>query len=294
MQALLLCAQVPVYSSHMKLTLLIVPFLAAVAFAQTLSPSATTVPATFKGSDAKAIAASLLVGPLRKPKDEFESTAAYEKRITNAEAVTLPDGSSASAQLVFKLTDLQGGSDGSGAYYDADMETLTLKLDVTAVSNYSDTIKAGARTVLLATPDFQDLGTYVGQNAFGVKREISRSKLTNYRLVINNELAFPQSEKMGYGYTPIHVSIKLPVVTARQAKDAFGILYFVKLARPYLSVSFFDKKPEIDSPSEVKSTTYFIYADVLEIWMFNSVTGQIYKKIKAGDPAPAKPADIIY
>ncbi|MEO8574093.1 MAG: hypothetical protein ABI481_08985, partial [Pyrinomonadaceae bacterium] len=113
-----------------------------------------------------------------------------------------PDGSNATAQLVFKLTDLKGGSDGSGASYDADTETLTLKLDVTELRNYSDTIKGGAPTVLLASSDFQNLGTYVGQNAFGVKREISKSKLTHYRLVINNALEFPQSEKMGYGYTP--------------------------------------------------------------------------------------------
>lgn len=275
----------------MKAILLLTLILTTSLFGQTLSRDSAKVPPTFKGNDARIIAKGLLLSPLFKRKDEFESTAAYEKRLNDTASVTFADGSNAAAVLVFKVTDINGRGaalDSSGASYDADTETLTFKLDVTEFRNYEATIKAAEPTVLLAPSDYKDLGSYIGENAYGTKREVHKSEFTGYRLLINNELAFPKLTRTAYGYSPITVAVKLPPEQARQAKAAFGVLYFAKLVRPYLGLSFLSVEPKIDNPREIKNVTYNVYADVSEIWIFNTVSGEIYSKVRARESTPSE------
>ncbi len=276
----------------MKLAFVIAILLVPVAFGQTLPKDSKKVPPSFKGNDAKLIARSLLTSPLYKRKDEFETSAAYEARTNNLAAATLGDGTKADSELVFKLAEFRRLLDLTKVSYDADAELLTLTLDVKEFTDLVGKSNYNA-TVALAPSDYRDLGKYIGENSFGVKREISRSEFDQYRLVVNNLKDFPGIRPRSIGYEAWKIPIKMPATQARDAKDVLAILYFARLVKPYLGLDFFDKKPKIDSPSEISSTTYYLYANVSEIWIFNSLTGEIYTKIRAGDPGPAQPPTIL-
>lgn len=264
----------------MKITLLIIALLAPSAFGQSFSSASTTVPFAFKGNDAKLIAQSLLTSSLYKQKDEFETTVAYEARTSNLSAVTLGDGVKGDSQLIFKLTEFRRLLDLSGVTYNADTETLAVTLDVKEFTDVARKSYYNA-TVALAPSDYTNLGKYTGQNAFGVRIDITRSEFIQYRLVINNLKDFPGIKPRTIGYEPWKISIQMPATKARSAKDALGILYFGRLVKPYLGLDFLNKKPKIDSPSEIRATTYYIYVDLSEVWIFNSLTGEIYSKVRA-------------
>lgn len=125
----------------MKILLLIILLFIPTAFGQILSPEATKVPPLFKGNDAKLIAQGLLDSPLRKRKDEFETTAAYEKRINNQSGTTLADRSNAASTLIFRFNSQSPSSlDRITQKYDADSELLNVSLRPTP---YRDVLAGG-------------------------------------------------------------------------------------------------------------------------------------------------------
>ena len=80
----------------------------------------------------------------------------------------------------------------------------------------------------------------------------------------------------------------------KEAKSHLGVLYIAKLAEPFFGLDFLDIDPKVDSPREIKTVSYFLIADVSEIWIFNSLTGEVYKKLKAGEKDPlTKPKILI-
>src|SRR5689334_11943233 len=138
------------------------------------SPCESASITTASQSDVRAMLGS--IDGLSLVKDQYETTAAYSERVTKAMSIlerqmlATPVG----PRVLFAVP-----IRGFLTTYDADKGTLTLKggsydspFDTTWVNTSSNRTYAGFVT---AKTD-EDLGKYVGENSFGVRRDIWKSK----------------------------------------------------------------------------------------------------------------------
>jgi hypothetical protein len=236
-----------------------------------------------KANDAQKISEGLLSSPLRKRKGEFETTAEYEKRRNNLAGTVLPDGSPADSVLSFVFA----GEDsislrGLTAKYDADTEEMSVSLNVSAFRDLLNERPGSTYGLAVAPNKLEDMGKYVGVNGYGTTMEVSKSRLSEYRLAINNSDDF-SFDKKAYGAFKFPV-LKMPPDIAKNTKPDFAVLYTGKLVQPFLGLDFIDIKPTITKPRELNAVTYYLYLNVTEIVLFNRKTGIVYSRITTNKP----------
>lgn len=199
-----------------------------------------------------------LINKLRvPPKREYETTAEYMARVA-AVIDTVPvlvsvsnGGGSRCAQAVF--------------HYDADSLRMQLSLQTTAseqFSIYDDAIRVACNET--------SLGTYPGQNAYGVSRTVRRYQVTEY---------WVQRDKTWYMQT-FHVSWPMERTDAAASKPNLrAALYFVPTlaAEQKAAVFGYDKEdfPTINVPERVTWKRTFVAVDVLYIAIYDVRTGHV-------------------
>jgi hypothetical protein len=142
----------------------------------------------------------------------------------------------------------------------------------------------------VAETEYKDLGTYIGSNAMGAKVTVTKTDVTRYQIAFSDLSAFDPN--LSNDANSWSTEIKLDIPAAKEAKAHLGLLYVANLVSPYFDLAFLDIEPKIDSPQEIKSRTYILIADISAIWVFNTQTGEVYRKVKAGE-TPARPKIFI-
>jgi TonB family protein len=268
----------------------LVLLLAFSTFGQTFSTNWEKVPRSFIGNDFETIYDSLLLSRKFFQKDEFETTAKYDERINNPVNIRLGSNLTAANTLVFIYKPSQNHlptdvfTDNSlSAEYNADREVLSVRIPTKSFYHYEDIFAANAvksqffgTAVKLST--LKSEGFYVGENAFGVKRNIQIFRGSSFSLVVANinDLFQPH-----YASTPLlKMEFKLSPAQARLVKNNLAVAYVTQITSPYLGMDTTELKPTIDGPSDIKIYHKFLVGNLIEVWLFNRIDGTIYSKRK--------------
>jgi len=130
----------------------------------------------------------------------------------------------------------------------------------------------------------KDLGSYKGQNAFGVKKTVDKYLYTQIYLVLQDSSSFiPKrffSNNVSIKSFLEDIILKFPIEpnNAKEAKKNLKIIAFLKLYEPYFDEDTKHDPATIDLPVSITEERYFIFANIEKIWFYNSTTRQIYHK----------------
>jgi hypothetical protein len=110
-------------------------------------------------------------------------------------------------------------------------------------------------------------GSYKGQNAFGVK-------MTCYKI----KESIVMMENRSNDFTVLkRFEIPVDVEKAKAVKKNIALLYITKDCDS-LYMGEYLSSCKIDNPFEIRTNTGTITCDVLDLWIFNRKTGEIYYK----------------
>lgn len=109
--------------------------------------------------------------------------------------------------------------------------------------------------------------TYMGQNAFGVKKSINYSKFENI---------FIETDKSHSGFTLFDMK-------PDKAKTIVPNLRFLivgELITPFVKTNPVSYKPTIDNPEHIDGNNYSVTIEMKEIWLYDFETGRVLRKEK--------------
>jgi hypothetical protein len=243
------------------------------------------LPPDFKGVDiAKLFTLLSKKAPLKK--EEFETTAEYEKKVRAAITDDI---------YAFKLdTDISPFFSTPLVIHPYDADTQKLRIDIIMC----DLSESNSRVSVVIKDVEIDRGSYVGSNAFGVKVLVHTATHIQYGIALVNQQVFylhiqdPSfSTRMSPTYITATIQLEIPPEKARRLKNNIGVIL---LCKPSLYVStgqsllesgnslvFRDRKSSkatIDSPYSDHTDRSFINVEVLSIWIYEINTGSILLK----------------
>lgn len=278
-----------------SISIILVLILGFTAFGQTFSSDWQKVPATFSGNDFESIWHSLLRSQDFFKKDEFETTAKFTERINNPLNIKLGNNLTAANTLIFVYKPSSKNFlnfSGLSSEYDADNEILNVEIRTERKTTYADTTTDKIREVHFSAtrvkPDTMiKEGDYTGANSFGVKVNIGKFRGTASSLAIANINDFNETDA-SKPLPFLRIPLKLLPTQAKAVKTNLAVAYITKLVAPYWTIGSTEIKPTIDKPDDIKSYHYYLIGNVSEIWLFNTVDGTIYSKLKARQESNGK------
>lgn len=243
------------------------------------------LPPAYKGNDiAKLYSDFVKRAPLER--EEFETTAEYEKKIVSV----LPD-----AIYAFKLdTDY---SDYAKIHpYDADANKFKIELSTHALSLY--TFEDQRASIIIVHKLHKSSDSYIGSNAFGATRLVESYEGLQYGIALVNQNNFGNQSSYIGGYRTTNTEIDIPLDKAKQLKGNIGILLLCKssLHRSNAKMKYrgndfiFEKKysvgATINSPTSLSYEQKFLNVEVLAIWIYDFRTGEIILKKQLKEMIP--------
>ena len=259
-----------------------------------LDRTAVKLPSDYRGHNigrvAQAVARIFNEGDVEK--DEYEKTADYKKRIAafKEELPTKPLYGDLTFDSYLALVLLPSEDDeflGAQAKYDADAETFRIifKSDVDyCVFALDDSRLRGIKFNEVKTSS----ETYIGENLYGVKKEIWESNYVSRGVVFTDSvnLALDDGE-----------SLRLSGVLPSDAKEigaSLGVLCVFKLlcvnetndgfATPSCAVyGFWQHEATMSSPYEFSELQIAVRVTLPEFWVYNVETGQVFAKYSLKD-----------
>lgn len=215
---------------------------------------------------------------LAAPKDEFETTAQYEDRMTRLYQETRIGG-----RALIDTFMVMAPINRYFFHYDADRQIVRVEHmlgisnvpfgmqyptgKVPAHSAYEDRFNRDIR-VLDLEREVEKGESYEASNAYGRKVTVEVSSTTEYNLVMMNVNGNVNCDGQ-------HVQFQVLPAVARDLQDNLAAVVKFDLRRPYAVESSFYVEPKIDNPREIYSTEYNIIGRALEIYLINRNTGQV-------------------
>ena len=120
----------------------------------------------------------------------------------------------------------------------------------------------------------EDVETYTGRNAFGTTAAVERISDTLDYLLINNLEQFEWSK----------ISFPAPKDGAEKLMGQIGVMYVVKIVKPFTHSEYSASKATVSFPKERRVTRRFICSSLREYWIYNSDTGEVLAHLKASLP----------
>jgi hypothetical protein len=220
----------------------------------------------FKGHHIADIQAALSRRLAARRKGEFESTDDHQKRLENLDDKPFYGTLKLDSRLAFIVN-----PEALRKEYDADSQVLDvfIKLEQVVEGTTWNFEKFGV--AIQAYGDSRS--TYEGQNAYGAKATVVKRE-RSYR-----NLAFVNTSQIGIersASTTLVCDIKADSSTARRIKDRLKVVFVSRLARPYLTSGLIALKPTLSSPLAGEFFHTNLVVELMEIWIFDSVTGTVY------------------
>jgi hypothetical protein len=119
--------------------------------------------------------------------------------------------------------------------------------------------------------------TYVGTNAFGVKKDINKSEKTSYGV------AFDKGASMDSTPWPTKdflVTFSIKPNEARNVKDNLNVVIIGSLIEPYFGTSVVEQKPTIDLPYDATTITNVITIKLECAAIVDKSSGKVLQMIK--------------
>jgi hypothetical protein len=244
----------------------------------------------FRGNNAAQIYQLLAKREQALTKREFETTDAHRLR-ADAEPFKILSGSiTQQSTIAFVVNNLE-------AEYDADQQILAVKAPLDG-------------GILIWNVATFDTGSYVGTNAFGVRAKVESHETNSYQIAIPNYQQFStlryfdkaaQESKKVYEERKLRISdevweldkhtafaadFRMDASRAMKAKENLRLLLICRPTSPYTTKSETYSAPTIDYPQSTWTRDYRLNTELLEVWFFDSSTGEVYAKQKRQAPPP--------
>ncbi len=195
------------------------------------------------------------------PKDEFETSAAYQARLD------------AAAEKLSGETFIRIVPDYKHVTYDADIQKFVIStyaiqnLGFFFPDDMQGLIKPGyeGSHSLVVEQTIKPTGTFEASNSYGAKTTVPKVDEQNYVVYdkpkkSSNEQTFVGPQKSEYG--PPTLELAVPVEQARTLKDKIGFALLVKPRAPFFRSGVTVRSAKITDPSETSITTNLIVADI--------------------------------
>jgi len=227
--------------------------------------SLSTLPPFYVGQDASAVFAALQAHRASFSKSEYETSAAFAERL---------DAFTANRAVIgMRPSDLFAFSVKPEISYDADAS----ELKVTIAGDYLSS-PLNVAWSSLSVP----VGSYVGSNAFGVKKLIHKVKRTNLNLSVDTPDWFLASytKRVRYGVSPGFV---LPVnaADAERFSQTLRVLLVGSLRAPFVTRDIGGSEPTITDPVDLTTIEQTVHVQLRAVWLYDVRTGSVVAKFDA-------------
>lgn len=254
--------------------------------------SAEKLPPNYKGTDiARLYTIVAKKAPLKK--EEFETTAEYEKKIIEAVPSDI---------YAFKIDAGSGLHGLTVSTYDADTQQFQISLETEWLSQF--TFEDYRASFIVKTLN-KGSHSYIGSNAFGATREVTSFNAIQYGLALVNQQDFGSSRHDDNKYnikTPltsirkVSIAIQIPPDKARTLKDNIGVLLICKPAlyksdakvslrngNDLIFENYDSSQATIDSPTSHLYERKYINVEILGIWIYDIRTGEVISRTQLKD-----------
>src|SRR6266536_2671597 len=263
-------------------------------FVQAFDPSIASLPAHFRGHNAAEIYKRLAERKQASTKGEFETTEAYRQRMETKASQPLLGSMTLHSLLAFVVNDLE-------SEYDADRQVLHAKAKLSSVRE-GVTLREKGMSLHWNIVN-RSSSSYIGTNAFGARTRVESTASDFYEIAIENyqqfairylrkstqEVADDEAVYARLGINPetiydhlkdtaLSADLKMNAQFAMRAKENLRMLLVCRLAYPYIIEGTMYSKPTIDDPQEFFVNEYSVNTKLVEVWFFDSSTGQVYAK----------------
>lgn len=235
-----------------------------------IDPNLEKLPLNYYGNDPNLIWWTIEKRQKAAVKGEFETSEDFEKKIIKLKRIPVIGKISSESLFAFQV----GKSE---IKYFADTSEIKVNIEF---RNISETSWCGSNKVI--KPDYNNakemtltskktISAYTAQNSYGATTEVSRYSYDDYAAVFNNYNEFPFGKS---------IIIKASPDEAKKIKDQVRVLLIANIDEDLICQGSRTHQATMDSPSEFKFLSHYIYVNLKEIWIYNQVSGQIYSKIK--------------
>jgi len=212
-----------------------------------------------------------------KERGEFETTEQFNKRVNESSDKAVTDSC-----YLFLLDQKTGW-----AKYDADRQVMNFGITVTSpIVLHKDV----------------DTGQFIGSNAFGVKKVITKTSVNEFcinSVEVSNKVLSRQ-DKFNSRYIMLD-GLKTGIETAKDIKNKYAILILVKPKKSndgssdfrYINYKSFHIKATIDSPHEEQSASVLLNAVILEAIVVDTSNGNVLQQKVLADHSPCLDKFII-
>jgi hypothetical protein len=231
-------------------------------------PNFLTVPLTlgqsfppqFLGVDPRAVVG--WADRLREKRGEFESSAAYEKRVTRLKTGPIVGSIRPGDPMAFvnKVPHL--------AKYDADQESMRVELSLEEVLNGYDKTK---QLAFIAHADVKQ-STYTGSNAYGATTEVIKYETKTITVI-------PEGKHYGPKVT---LNFTIPAEKAKEVKPNLAVAYVGTVIEPVVFRGTSHISPTRSLPFDLNDDMTSFSADIKEIIVFDFATGEILLRDSVG------------
>jgi hypothetical protein len=257
--------------------------------------SVDKLPPGFKGLPIKLIFEELETRSARV-KGEFETTEEFQARTQREANAPVLGSLPIASSLAFRVKNTSGES-----VYDADNKLMTVAIALSTPKKGVSSID----TMRALTVDYElQKSSYEASNAYGAKTQVEKHTGKDYDLAFNNYDDFEvvkyidtRTKESGYSSDIFArdtylVKIPMDIPTAKRVKEHLSILAVTRLVAPYTFEGAFYKKPTMNSPDEYFVQYYQLNTDLLEVWVYDETTGEVFAKLKpkqrlVDSPTPA-------
>ncbi|HEX8845961.1 MAG TPA: energy transducer TonB [Pyrinomonadaceae bacterium] len=235
------------------------------------------LPPNYLGNSyAEILVALMKQGPI-EGKGEFESTIDYKARMERLKSKPLAGPITRNSLLAFII---RPDGEQMSVKYDADLTALD------AVLKWRRYETSGATYTLKSSENSKYVASYIGRNAFNVKRRIQVYRNDDF-YIGTNTIKPLRSDETGRVYSiksfteepTFNTSIILPPSEARIAKGNLRALIICRLADQPLYQNKDHDTPEITDPYDRYNFTHVLIVVPEEIWFYDLPSGRVYEKI---------------
>ncbi len=259
-----------------------------------------SLPPQYLGNDIERIFDALYDRKDISGKGEYEATEQYRLRLNTERLSPIIGGLNVESIFAFRLEEV-------ATKYDADNQLLNIFFvpavieegvdkSVENYEKYGRTTNDNIRAVDIKSKESRE--KYIGSNAFGVRKEITRFFNEDYKLSITNWKKFidrryiePKAEMPAN--IPIVFGLPMPPETAIANRNNLTVLLICKLVEPNFFAYGENHLPTIDSPTEQHAQYLYLNVKLLEYWIFDKFSGEIYFKVKEKAEEPIAKNEII-
>lgn len=237
-----------------------------------LNLNLTQLPPNYRGQNPADVYNSL-VKKFRE-QQEFETKEDYKKRLVQSSLTPVIGNISMDGYFVATV-----GLSVDAMKYDADRRSLKLSVPSKA-SLYSNSFNPPIS--LQIGEEFGVIDTYIGQNGYGVEKQVDKTQTNYFELIFRNPKDFKYKDS---GFTTIagDLNFLIPMLpsVAMSAKPDLRMLIVYQLQEPYIEYYKSHVTAKVTDPEEKYLYWHYINANARQIWFYNATTGEVYQKISA-------------